>query len=1391
MSIDWQPPTDLPDLRRVGVIALDLETRDGGLLADRGSAWPWGDGYICGVGVAYRIEGTVRPHYFPLQHPDSQNFDRQQVFRWLQDLIAAGVRIVTQNGLYDWGWLRTDAGIKMPCSEQLEEIGALATMVDENRRQYRLEALCAWRNLPGKDETLLREGCAALGLIPKGRKKFNPQAHIHQLPARFVGPYAEQDPVSTLLLWESLSPVLDREGTRTAYRLEVDLLPMVHEMRRRGIRIDISAAEQARDLLLRKRDAVLAQISEKLDTGVGMDEINGRKWLIGTFDRLGIKYPRTEKGNPSFKRGKRGWMQHSSHWLPPLIATADQLDQYGNNFLQQQILNHIKNGRVYGEIHPHRSDHGGTRSLRFSYSNPPLQQMPKHDEELAPLIRGVFLPEESETWASCDYSQQEFRLVVHFAVRHKLAGATAARDRYISDPATDFHAYTSELTGGAIGRQDGKTVNFMTIYGAGPEAIALQIKKPLHETKAWLALYNEKMPFISQLSTACKRAAQRNGFFTLFNNARRHFNLWAPGGKWEEGAGACSREEAERRIHDPGHPWYGRQLWRAETYKALNALIQSAAAVHTKEWMRACFREGVIPLLQMHDSLDLSVTSPEQAKMVARLGEGIIKLEVPMLVDVKYGRAWGDASHTWEELHSKMSPHVELAVELPGEREQTQYEDRSDKAPDSDSGSKTNPNSESTPWEGDDAFSKELPHVCAYCHQPPNGTERLINDNTWLHPGCDDAYINARLVEEGIQAESPREIPPLMQHEQSSSVNGHDPIDGSAWRGDGSKTEAAHDDYAEKHADELFDDAFLRQQGYKLAHTFDYTLPDSTLLYQQNRYELKKGFMSGKRRPHKRFLPHHKVDWRDVLGAGDRRVIYNWPAIMRAGPGSSVFVTEGESNADALVDAGLLATTVLSHAWTPECATALAERHVIILQDHDKDGERIATDARRKLAPVAASTRIVPTAHLWKHLTQNRALKPGDDVQDWIKLGGDPQRLLDICRKIPAEGSIAANAYEVAVETSIPCWQWLYGRLLLRSEVTGTAAMGGTGKSTLSIVEALAMTSGRALLGEEVPKPLRVVLINLEDTRNTIDKRIAAAMRHYELTAADIGDRLTVISKGEVKIKVARQLRSGDVERNEQTIRALIRLVHKRQADVLSIDSFIRTHKVNENDNSAMQEVVECYEDIAVEGRCCVHLWHHTRKPGAGGEKIAIESARGASAFIDACRAVRVMEKMTAKEHADLRDIAPDMRPPGYYFRTFSGKRSFAPPADQSDWFEIENITLLNGDDVGVAAPWQYPANPAAVTSEVAERIIREIGKGVPDGQRFSNHGQAATARQAWPIVQKHCPDKTKDQCRRIVAGWIKQDLLYEDDYDDPVQRRRRRGLYAQQSSTEEEGKED
>jgi DNA polymerase I-like protein with 3'-5' exonuclease and polymerase domains len=988
MSIDWQPPSELPDLRRTGIVSLDTETRDDGLRADHGPGWPWRGGYICGVSVAYHVEGSIRAHYFPLRHPDTANLDPEQVFQWLRDLIASDVRFVTQRGLYDWGWLRADADITMPPPGRLEEIGALATMVDENRYTYNLDDLCTWRGLPGKDETLLLEGCRAMGLIPKGRKKFNPQEHIHELPARFIGAYAEQDAASTLALFESLDPILDQEKTRGAYRLEIDLLPMVHEMRRRGIRIDQSAAERARDLILQKRDAALAELSEKIGAPIGMDEIASPTWKARTFDTHAIKYPRTKKGNPSFKAGKTGWMSAHPHWLPQLIATANKYDAAGSKFLEGHILTHLVKGRIHSEIHPHRSDEGGTISSRFSYSDPPLQQMPSRDKELAPLIRGVFLPEEGEIWAKPDLSQQEFRLLVHYAALRNLPRAKEAAELYRNDPNADYHAMTADTTG--LERDRAKSVNFAKIYGAGVEKFAEMIGKTLHEAQRIYAQYDRTMPFLSRLSKICQADAKRLGYTELYDGARRHWNRWEAIGAYAKGVGPCEFEEAKRRSLDPKHPWFDRWLRVSKIHTALNALIQGSAARHTKLWMRACWREGIVPLVQMHDALECSVSSREQAELVARLGCEAVRLEVPMRVDLKYGHNWGDAKHTWEELHGE--------IEAPR---------ANGPAPARQSDAKATPepeilqqNSQTPPWEepAKNARPDLMAHVAGIIAKQLDELDRRRKMHTTTFNMFEKKY------------------PPPPKEEKPASGNGQGDFSGFA---DGSETEAAQDIYAEEHAGEPFDDAYLRRKGYRRADVFDYMLADGTLLYQHNRYELKDGHKPAKDRPRKRFLTHRTVNGKDILGAGDRRVIYNWPAIMRASPGSNIFIPEGENKAKILIDAGLLATTVLSHVWAPECVAALTGHHLFILADHDKDGEKLASAAQKKLAPVAVSTRIVPAAHLWKHLPGDKQPKPHDDVKDWVDLGGDPAKLLNICREIPADGIITAEPYQFRDEAGI------------------------------------------------------------------------------------------------------------------------------------------------------------------------------------------------------------------------------------------------------------------------------------------------------------------------------------------------------------------------------------
>jgi len=1032
MSAEWKPLSTLPDLRRIGLMALDLETRDGGLLTDRGSAWPWGDGHICGVSVAYRAEGEIRAHYFPIRHPDSDNFDREQLFQWLRDHIEAGVRIITQNGLFDWGWLGTEAGIVMPSSDHLEETGAIATLVDENRKRYSLDALCAWRGLPGKDETLLKEAAMAAGFP----KKTKPQSFLWQLPARFVGLYAERDPAATLALYEDLNPILDQENTRAAYRLEVDLLPMCLEMRRRGIRIDIAGAEQRRDLILSKRDAVLAELSDKLGVAVGMDEINKASWRAATFDQHKIDYPRTEKGNASFTAGNSGWMPKHPHWLPQLIVKADKYNNAAVNMLETYILGHLVNGRVYSEIHPHRSDIGGTRSLRFSYSSPPLHVMPAHDPELAPLIRGVFLPENGEWWAKDDVSQQEFRFIVHYAVRHKLTGAKEAAERYREDPATDFHKYVSTMTG--RDRQTSKNVNFARAYGAGIRKFTAMIGIPENSARTIYDEYDRRLPFVSQLSTMSERAVRRHGYLTLYDGARRHWNDWAPSGTWEKGAGPCPREEAEARVNDPSHPWFRKPLWRVNCRLAMNALIQGSSARHTKLWMRAVWREGIVPLLQMHDSLDLSVNSPEQAELVARLGCEVVKLEVPMKVDVAYGRTWGDAKYAWAERDTPAKKSTVMTTQ-PIDGDEDKVDDDVDKVDD-------DADNANVAWDDEDDAPIEPPPTPA--HEIDWGG-RLEQD-----------FPRATAT-----AFATTETPPPTTEALAATT----PRDGNGCGGNGG---FGGDDY---------------QCGESEAPKGS---TSATYIYKNEGGAF---YMKVVRTAAKSFPTYHwkSGDW--VKGWPEKVIPYRLPELLAAPPAEPIWICEGEKDVNNVAALGLIATTNPGGAkqWQPELVQWFKGKELVhILEDNDDDG-------RTHTGKIIAALRgVVPVIAV---VSFPQLPKKGD-VSDWLALGGTKQLLIAYAEQARKQ-STNKNYVLVRASDVVPRpMDWLWEGHILRGSQELLTGIPGAGKSQIHCaLVAAATTGGRWPDGFNGVPAGNVIMLTAEDCLDqTIIPRLIAAGANRE-----------------------------------------------------------------------------------------------------------------------------------------------------------------------------------------------------------------------------------------------------------------------------------------------------
>ena len=1368
MDTTWCAPTELPDLRSVSLVAIDTETKDERLAADMGPGWPFRMGYICGVSVAWRDESGIQARYFPCRHPDTEGFAPESIYQWVRAHIAAGVRFVTQSGLYDWGWLRSEAGILMPDGEQIEEIGALATLVDEDRFSYSLENLCRWRGLGGKDESGLVEGIKNLGLVSKRKKKINTKAFIYAMPARYVGPYAETDAVRTLELFENLAPIIDQEGTRDAYRLECAILPMVQEMQAHGVRIDTNAAERNRDLLFGKRDTLLTELSQKLEVRVGMDELHKDSWLAGTFDRIGVAYPTTETGKPSFKGGGTGWMTRHEHWLPSLVSRIERYHEAGYKFLQTYILDHVVNGRIHASAHPHRSTgdgqgkNRGAKSFRFSYTEPPLQQMAGRDKEITPLIRGCFLPEEGQVWAKLDASQQEFRLCVHFACVHGLTGAEEARDEYTNNPKADIHQYTANTTG--LDRDSGKKFNFSKIYGAGIKRLAADMGKSLKETERLLDQYNAKMPFISQLDRLCQNLANTKGQLEVYGGGRRHFIRFAPYGKWKKGAGPCERDEAIERVRDPDHPWYRQSITRAKTYTALNALIQSSAAVHTKLWMRAVWREGHrCTLLQMHDCLDCSVSTKGEAEAIARLGEAAVQLAVPMLIDRQYGRSWADAKHSWEELHSLPAADPAPALE-PRPAPPIQP------AP--------NPDSAGIPFMITAAMKAEL-WAKGYSN------EAIANMTpAQAHAACGgDPHQKPEPVDSTAtpppQHSSPP-IAPLQAHTNGSGrTNGGLPPGGSR-----TAEELEQNAYSAEHADDPYDDSHLIRQGYALKQAYSYTLPDGTELYQNVRYELKPGIAETKKRRRKAFLIRRKVNGLWVFGAGERRVPYNWPTIMRAGPGHDIFVCEGESNADALISRGFLATTVLAHKWGPECVGALTGMDAIILEDFDTSGEKNASGAQAALESNAASTRVVPYPHLWAKLPErNRTTPPQlhEDIKNWLEdRGGDPAKLMEICREIAVKGAEIdeINTGELMRGDLPPTRKWLMKGYFCRGFVSSVVSPGSVGKTTLRLTQAIELAIGRQLLNQKVFKRTRVLVLSFEDDIIELHRRILAICKHHGVGADEIDGWLFV--KPMRRVKLARPGKKGNEPIVGELDGMIRRAVARREYGLVILDPFVRIHTLQENANDQMDFVADLLTSLAHELNIAVDAPAHVHKG-----KIApgdADARRGASAQTNADRLDYTLTVMSDEEAEGFGIKDRDRKA---YVRLDSAKVNIIPGAMDASWFKLVSVNLGNadeiytdGDDVQAIECWTPPETFADTDADLINAILDDIEKGTEDGRRYSNAGAAGQERQAWRVVQIHCPTKREVQCRDMVRHWLKTKVLFIDDYENPEARKMEKGLF-------------
>ena len=603
---EWLPPESFPDLSKYDEIAIDLETKDPDLKST-GSGSVIGNGAVVGIAVA--VEGWSG--YYPIAHEGGGNMDKNMVIKWFTNVLKTPAIKIFHNAMYDVCWIRS-MGLKI--EGKIVDTMIAGSLVDENRFRYDLGSLGRDYVGIGKNEAVLKETAAHWGIDAK--------SEMYKLPAMYVGEYAEQDAVLTLKLWQEMKKEILDEDVQSIFDLETELFPCLVDMRFLGVRVDVESAHKLKQELVKDEQRYLLSI--KKETGIDV-QIWAARSIEQIFKKKNLDYPVTAKtGAPSFTKN---FLQNHPNPIVQQIAHAREINKSHTTFIDT-ILKHSHKGRIHAEINQIRSDQGGTVTGRFSYNNPNLQQIPARNKELGPRIRSLFIPEEGHTWGCFDYSQQEPRLVTHYASLDGLYGVGEVLDAYNDEPDTDFHRIVADMAN--IPRSQAKTINLGLFYGMGKNKLQAELGVSKEDAEDLFRTYHDKVPFVKMLMESVMRRAQDKGRVRTHLGRRCRFNLWEP--RHFGVHKALPKEEAERE-HGPN------MIKRAFTYKALNKLIQGSAADMTKKAMVDLYKEGIIPHIQVHDELDISVDG--NADKIKDIMESAVELEVPNKVDYESGPNWG------------------------------------------------------------------------------------------------------------------------------------------------------------------------------------------------------------------------------------------------------------------------------------------------------------------------------------------------------------------------------------------------------------------------------------------------------------------------------------------------------------------------------------------------------------------------------------------------------------------------------------------------------------------------------------------------------------------------------------------------------------------------------
>lgn len=572
------------------------------------------------VGFSYKTPDGKKDYLAWGHQGGGNNVELGNFIPWFNDTFnkSGGPAIIFHNAPYDVKML---GNIGCKISGRIEDTHFLAALHDELEDSFALDFLSQKYGGIKKADDQLNEWCAAKFGGAKTRK--GQAGNYWRAPASVVREYAIGDVDMTEAVHNALYPRLVDLELIDVYEMEIALIPLLYKMYLYGTRVDVPGANRLRSQLLAQKEELYAAWVKQW----GHVNYGSGPQLGPIFDMLGIPYPLTAKTKkPSITKAL---LETLDHPIGDQIRTMKFVDHMVNTFIDSYVLAAVReDGCIHPEFHPLKSDEYGTVSGRFSSSGEAknLQNIPARDEEVAPLVRGMYIPWNDEMdWCKIDYSQIEYRMFGHYAGGQILQA-------YIENPLIDFHQMVAGMAG--IPRKRAKNVNFAKLYGAGVLKAAATAGVPVEEAQVWFDAYDEKIPEAKRLADKVSRKAERTGVIRTWGGRLRRF--------------APNPYLGKERVSKRGFKYIDRNR-RTGTHAALNALLQGSAADLLKKSMLKIATivdwENVYLHLTVHDELDFSIPKGEAGikfvKTAKELAQDYPDIRAPIIMDVEIGPDWG------------------------------------------------------------------------------------------------------------------------------------------------------------------------------------------------------------------------------------------------------------------------------------------------------------------------------------------------------------------------------------------------------------------------------------------------------------------------------------------------------------------------------------------------------------------------------------------------------------------------------------------------------------------------------------------------------------------------------------------------------------------------------